>query len=482
MIKKRQENPKDMAYYYSYSKNAVSVGGFIMQKNKIDMCNGPILKQMIMFCIPILLTGILQQFFNSADVILASRLATSGSDTVAAVSTATVITKLIISFFMGCSTGSVVAVTHAIGSKNKKLISETVHTAMFLSVIIGAILTFLGITFSKSILNLINTPENIIKQATLYLQTYFLSMIPLMVYNFGAAILRAVGETKKPLFFLFFAGPIKLILTIVFVSGLKLDVIGLSLATACSMTISAVLATVSLFRRNDDCKLRLNCFKLSLSPLKKILRLGIPSGIQGTTFSLSNIVVQSSVNSLSYIDGFITGNAAVFNIESFSDIFTSAFYQCALNFTGHNIGAKNYIRVKQSLFASSFLSTLVVSLYSITVVILAKPILNIYITDSEQAIEWGVIRITFVFIPLIFQGLMDTTAGTLRGMGVSLSNTVISLLGVCGFRILWCLTVFQMPQFHTPQILYISYPVSWIITYIMQIILYNKVFKKMSNN
>lgn len=448
-------------------------------KNKIDMCNGPILKQMIIYFVPILLTGILQQLFNTVDVILASKLTSSGNNTVAAVSTATIITRLLISFFIGCSSGSIVTLAHAIGSKNKKSITETIHTAMLLSIILGSILTLVGITLTKHILILIHTPEYILKQATLYLQTYFLSMIPNIVYNFGAAILKAFGETKKPLYFLLIAGPIKIILTVVFVYYFKMDVIGLSLATTCSLTVSATLVIISLIKRNDDCKLHPKQLKISILPLKKILRLGIPAGIQSATYSLSGAFIQSSVNTLSHIEGFITGNAAALNIEAYSDIFTGPFFQCALNFTGQNVGAKNHKRVKKSFVTCSFLSAVVISLFSIFVLVFAKQILGLYITNSEEAIKWGYIRICIIFVPLIFQALMDTTAGALRGLGISISNTATSLLGICGFRILWCLTIFQIPQFHTPQVLFVVYPISWVMTYLIQLVLYNKYYKKL---
>ncbi|MBE6787105.1 MAG: MATE family efflux transporter [Ruminococcaceae bacterium] len=445
---------------------------------KIDMCNGPILKPMIKFAIPILLTGFLQQLFNAADVILAGRLGTSGSDAVAAVGSTTAITSLLITFFIGCSVGSAVTVSHALGSKNAKDIKETIHTAMFLSVILGAVLMILGLLFSEVILGAMGTPKDIIGKSTLYLKAYFTGMIPYMVYYFGAAILRATGETQKPLYFLMLSGPIKLVLTIVFVAVLKLDVVGLALATTASQFVSALLIIITLVKRKDESRLEWKSFKIYKKPLMKILRLGIPSGIQSATFSFSNVIIQTSVNSLSVLPGFITGNAAACNIVTFADILTGVFYQCSLNFVGQNVGAKKYDRVKKSTVTALAFSVISVAVFSTLVLIFSKQILGIYITDSNQAIKWGMVRLAFVFTPLIIQGVMDVMSGSIRGMGVSISSTIITLAGVCGVRILWCLTVFKIPQFHTPQVLFASYPISWVITVALQVWLFVFVYKK----
>ncbi len=445
---------------------------------KLDMCNGPIFGKMVRFVIPILLTNVLQQLINAADVILAGRLGTSGSDAVAAVGSTTAITALLINFFIGCSTGSAVTVAHEIGANNERQIKETVHTAMLLAVVLGAVLSVSGFLFAQKILALMGTPDNIIGIASLYLRTYFVGMIGYMVYNFGAAILRAVGETQKPLYFLMLSGPLKLILTIVFVAALGLDVVGLALATAVSQLVSAVLVVITLIKRDDACKLTIKSLKFYSVPLKKILRLGIPSGIQSATFSLSNVVIQSSVNSLSYLPGFVTGNAAACNVSTFADILTGVFYNAALNFTGQNMGAQKYDRVKKVYIISSGISMVVLALFAASTCIFARPILGLFITDSAEAISFGMMRILWIFPFLILQAVMDTTSGVLRGMGISISNTIISLLGVCGFRILWCLTIFKIPQFHLPQVLFLSYPISWVFTFVAQLIIFIAVYKR----
>ncbi len=449
----------------------------MIQKRKLNLNEGPIVSQMIRFVLPIIFLGFLQQIFNVADVILAGQIGESGSNAVAAVGATNSLRILIVNFFAGCSTGSAVATSHAIGAKNKKDISENVHTAMLLSLVIGGILTVVGIAFSGVLLSAMGTPIDILGKASSYLRAYFLTMIPSMVYNFGAGILRANGDTNKPLYFFLVTAPIKLLLTYVFISVFKLDLVGLSLATVCSQTLAAALVVWELMRSNSQIKLSFKDLRFSSKPLGKILRLGIPAGIQSSTFSLSNVVIQSSINSLAFFPGFITGNAAASSIEAFAEVLTGAFLSTGMSFVGQNVGAKKYDRVKRSYFTSLALCTVAVIILSFFVIVFAKPLLSLYITDSNEAIYWGVVRITFIFGPLFIQGLMDTTSGALRGLGISISNTVISLIGFCGLRILWCLTVFKIPKFHTPQGLYIIYPITWVIIAVLQFIVFVIVYK-----
>jgi len=449
-----------------------------VRERRIEMCRGPIVPNMIRYVIPVFFVGLVQRGFQMVDSILAGQIGTSGSDAVTAVGATTALTSLMINFFIGCSTGSAVTVSHAVGSGDKTAIQKTVHTAMLLSVVLGSVLTVLGLLFSKTVLIMMSTPEEIIELAATYLRTYFLGMIPYMVYNFGAAILNTIGENKKPLYYLLISGPVKVLLTVLFVSGFQMDVAGLALATTLSQIVSAVLVIASLVKRTDSCKLRLSELKFSAKPLGKILALGIPSGVQSATFSLSNVLIQSSVNSLSDLNGFVTGNAAACSIEGVAEVTTATFYQMALNFTGQNVGAHRYDRVKKVFTWSLGLSCLAVLILSPTVVLLGRPLLGLYIKDSEEAIQWGMVRITFIFIPLIFQALMDTVCGAIRGMGVSTSSMIICLLGICGIRSAWLITVFQLPAYRTPQVLYSIYPISWILTTGALLVLYRHIYKK----
>ncbi len=433
---------------------------------------------MIRFVLPVLALGFFQQLFNALDVILAGQLGESGSDAVAAVGSTNALRSFMVNFFMGCSTGSAVTVSHAIGAGNKKEIRETVHTAMLLSVLLGAVLTLLGVAFSGAFLALMETPQNIFGKATVYLQSYFLTMISSMIYNFGAAILRANGETKKPLYFYLITAPIKLVLTYLFVSVFGLDLVGLSLSTVVSQSIAAVLVVIELIKTNSDIKLSLKKLRFHVRSLKKILYLGIPSGIQSSTYSLSSVVIQSSVNSLAFLPGFITGNSAAYSIETFAEIVTGAFYQAAMTFVGVSVGAKDYVKVKKSYKIALLLCTVTIALLSSVVILFAKPLLRLYIPDSETAVSWGVVRIIFIFGPLFMQGFMDCTTGTLRGLGVSISNTVISIVGVCGVRILWCLTVFRLPACHNPQMLYSIYPITWTLITALQLVVFLIVYNR----
>ena len=449
-----------------------------MRQKRLDMCHGPMLLPMLSYALPIFGANVLQRLFIAIDIILASHLGTSGSDAIAAVGSTTSLTSLLLGFFIGCATGSAVSVSHALGSGNRALTQKTVHTAMLLSVVIGAAMMITGLCVSRPVLTAMHTPPHVLKLSTAYLNMYFTGMIPSMVYNFSAAILRAAGETRKPLFFLMISGPAKILLTILFVSVCKMDVVGLALANTLSTTISATLSVTILCRRTDDCKLELKNLRFHAGPMKKILALGIPSGIQSATFSLSGVIVQSSVNSLSHLDGFITGNSAAASIEGFAEAITGAFHAVALNFAGQNTGAKDYGRVKRSCITACALCSACILIASPLVLLFDNQLLALYIPDSPQAIYWGTVRMTFIFGPLLFQGFMDTASGTLRGLGASFSGMVVNLLGICGFRILWLLIVFPMAQYHTPQCLYIVYPISWILTPTVQVLLLGFVLRK----
>lgn len=446
---------------------------------RINMCDGPILTVMLRFGLPVLATGLLQQFFNSADVILARHLATSGNDAVAAVGSTTALTSLMINFFIGCSTGSAVTVSRAFGSGDKDAVKQSIHTAMLLALLLGGVLTVGGWTMSRTMLTMMGTPDSIIDLSTQYLNAYFSGMIPHMVYNFGAAILRAIGQSSQPLFFLMISGPLKLLFTIFFVSVCNMDVAGLAFANSCAQTVSAALVVISLLKRKDHCKLTLKSLKFYRKSLKKILQLGIPSGIQSATFSLSNVFIQTSVNSLAVIPGFITGNAAASSICAFADTLTGALYQISLNFTGQNSGALKYDRIKKGYLTTTGLTCVAVGAVACLVCIFSEQLLGLYIADDPEAIYWGKVRIMILFIPLVFQGLMDISSGALRGLEISLQPMVFSLVGICGLRILWSLTIFQIPQFHTPQMLFMCYPITWIVTYIAELILYITMYKKL---
>ncbi len=444
------------------------------EKNKINMLDGPLFSNIVLYTIPIILTSVLQLLFNAADLIVVGRFC--GSVSVAAVGATGSITALIINLFIGLSVGAGVMVAHGLGARKDNEVHRTVHTALPLALVGGIFLTVIGIAFSETFLGLMNTPENVLALSARYMKIYFAGVTFTMVYNFCASILRAAGDTKSPLIFLSIAGVINVGLNVIFVTQLHMNVAGVALATTISQAISAVLVVIALMRRTDACKLELGKMRFYKTQLSKLVSIGLPAGIQGSLFSISNVIIQSSVNSFG--DILMSGNAAAANIEGFVYVMLNAFHQTAVNFTGQNAGAKQYKRIKKILVICLVSVTAVGLTAGITVYLLGPKLLSIYITDSAEAIAYGMIRLTYICLPYFLCGLMDVSTGALRGLGSSLAPMVISILGVCGIRIAWISTVFQIPRLHTPQCLYFSYTVSWTLTFVIQMIAFIIIYKK----
>jgi putative MATE family efflux protein len=383
---------------------------------------------------------------------------------------------LIINLFIGLSVGAGVTVAHAYGCGDDRSVHRTVHTSIPLALASGVVLSIVGIACSETFLNWMGTPEDVLPLSALYMKIYFAGITFNMVYNFCASILRAVGDTKSPLIFLSIAGVVNVGLNVIFVTVFHMNVAGVALATTISQGVSAVLVVLALMRRTDSCHLDLRKLRFHAQQLKKIITIGLPAGIQGSLFSISNVTIQSSVNSFGPV--VMSGNAAAGNIEGFVYVTLNAFHQTAVNFTGQNAGARNYKRVFRTLWLC-LASVSVVGLCAGSLAFLfGRNLLSIYITDSATAIEYGVIRLSFICLPYFLCGLMDVTTGALRGMGASLIPMIISVLGVCGIRILWIATIFQIPAYHTPECLYLSYTISWIATFLTQLVAYIFVFRR----
>ena len=442
------------------------------------MLDGPLFLNIVLYTIPIILTSVLQLLFNAADLVVVGRYC--GSISVAAVGATGAITNLIINLFIGLSVGSGVSVAHALGSQDDQAAHRTVHTALPAALVSGVILTIVGVFLSSTFLKLMGTPENVLALSAVYMRIYFCGITFTMVYNFCASILRAAGDTKSPLIFLAIAGVINVGLNLVFVIQFNMNVAGVALATTISQAVSAILVITALVRRKDACKLELRKMRFYKPQLMKILRIGLPAGIQGSLFSISNVMIQSSINSFG--DVLMSGNAAAGNIEGFVYVAINAFSQTAVNFTGQNAGAKQYRRVSQIMKICLILVAVVGLVAGFTAWYFGETLLSIYITDSPEAIGYGMIRLAYLCLPYFLCGMMDVSTGALRGMGSSLAPMVISVLGVCGIRIGWIATIFQIAQFHTPQSLYLSYAISWTITFAIQmaafIMLYNKLTGK----
>ncbi len=435
-----------------------------MQKSQSDLTKGPLLTGIISYTVPVILTGVLQLLFNAADLVVVGRFC--GSVSVAAVGACGAVINLLVNLFIGLSVGAGVTVAHGIGANKDEDVYRTVHTAIPLAAICGAVLTAVGIAGAGWILALMGTPDNVIGLSTIYMRIYFSGIIASTLYNFGGAILRAAGDTKSPLYFLASAGIVNVLLNLFFVIVLHMDVAGVALATALSQVLSAALVIRALMKREDACKLKLREMKIYGRQLFKIIRIGFPAGIQGSLFSISNVIIQSSVNSFGSV--VMSGNAAAQNIEGFVYISMNSVSQTALNYAGQNHGAGNFDRIKKIMFACLGLAFGAgVSLGGLSV-IFARPLLSIYITDSDESIRYGVIRLTFICLPYFLCGIMDVATGMLRGIGSSLAPMCITVAGVCGFRILWIYTVFQMPEYHSLEILYSSYMISWAMTFAIE--------------
>ncbi len=438
-----------------------------------NMTEGPLFKNIVLYTIPIILTSILQLLFNAADLVIVGRF--RGSLSVAAVGATGSITMLIVNLFIGLSVGAGVTVAHALGAKKDQEVHRTVHTAIPAAILSGVILTVLGISLSTPLLTMMNTPANVLPLSSLYMKIYFGGITFNMLYNFASSILRAAGDTKSPLIFLSVAGILNVFLNVIFVTAFDMNVEGVALATTISQAVSALLVVRALMKRTDPCKLELSRMKIYGVQLKKIIRIGLPAGIQGSLFSISNVIIQSSINSFG--DIVMSGNAAAANIEGFVYVCLNAFHQTAVNYVGQNAGAKKYRRVAKILVICLLLVTVTGVVFGGAVYLLGPKLLSIYITDSAEAISYGIIRMSYICLPYFLCGLMDVSTGALRGMGASIAPMIISVLGVCGIRITWIYTIFQLPQFHTPQCLYFSYTVSWTVTFIIQMIAFMFIYK-----
>lgn len=440
-----------------------------MHKLNASMTSGPLFGPMIAYTVPIILTGILQLFFNAADLVIVGQFGSSGSNAIAAVGCTASISNLMTNFFLGCSAGGGVAVAHAIGAHHDRDVHRAVHTIIPLAAVGGAVISVIGIVFAEPMLKMMSTPDNIIGLSSTYMKIIFAGMLPNMVYNFGASVLRAAGDSKRPLYYLIIAGIVNVILNLFFVLVLDMDVAGVALATVIAHTISAVLVLFALVKRADSCRLELKKLRFYAEPLKKILRLGIPAGIQASLFSISNVIIQSSINALEAVyAGVVAGNAAASNIQNFAFMTNEGFKQTAMNFAGQNVGNGNYKRVKRITNISLFMTLAVCVVVGVVMTLCSRPLLGIYISDSPEAVKWGIIRMYCMCLPYFAGGLMDVTTGILRGMGQSIFPMLASVFGVCVFRVIWIFTVFQLEAFHTPESLWISYIISWLLTFAIQ--------------
>ncbi|MBP3609542.1 MAG: MATE family efflux transporter [Lachnospiraceae bacterium] len=444
------------------------------KKYEIDMCNGPILKKMLLFAVPLMFSSILQLLFNAADIVVVGRFA--GDDSLAAVGSTSSLINLLTNLFIGLSVGANVLVARYFGAKKEEDLKETVHTAMTLSILGGIVLTIIGMVGAPVILTWMQTPPEVLSLAVTYLRVYFVGMTAMMVYNFGSSILRAIGDTKRPLYFLTIAGVVNVALNLVFVIVFHWGVFGVGLATTISQVISAFFVLRCMMREQGGIRLDLKCLGINKSKLLQIMQIGIPAGFQGMLFSLSNVVIQSSVNSFGNI--VVAGNSAASNIEGFVYVGMNAFYQAAISFMGQNVGAGKYSRVNKILLAAETCVIVIGLLLGNLVVLFAEPLLALY-TDSAIVMEAGMVRLRMICTIYCLCGMMDVMVGALRGLGYSIAPMIVSLLGACVFRLIWIATIFQMEQFHRIETVYISYPISWTLTFLAHVVTFIIVRKRL---
>ena len=447
------------------------------KKYEIDMCHGPLLGKILVFYIPLMLSGILQLLFNAADIIVVGQFA--GNESLAAVGSTGALINLIINLFIGLSVGANVLVARYYGANQQAELKEMVQTAIATSVISGILLVFVGFFVAKPALTLMGTPDDVVGQSVLYMRIYFAGMPFMMAYNFGAAVLRAVGDTKRPLYYLLIAGIVNVILNLIFVIYFSMHVAGVATATGISQAISAVLVIRCLLKTDSVYKLELKGIKISMDKLGKMFKIGLPAGVQGALFSISNVLIQSSVNSFGSVA--MAGNTAGSNIEGFVYTSMNAFYQSAISFCGQNYGAKEYKRVGKALFICEVLVILVGLLLGNGAYLAGGTLLKLYSSDPE-VISYGILRMRYISVIYFLCGMMDVMVGGLRGIGYSIMPMLVSLTGACLFRIVWIYTIFQ--EVRTLPCLYISYPISWILTFsvhlICFLIVYKKLFRKSS--
>ena len=448
-----------------------------MEKHyELDMCSGSILKKMLIFSLPLMCSSVLQLLFNAADIVVVGRFA--GDASLAAVGSNTALINLLTNLFIGLSVGANVLAARHYGADEQKELSKTVHTSMLVSLFSGLLLTVIGLLFARQLLVLMKTDKEVLELAAIYLRIYFIGMPAMMVYNFGSALLRAVGDTKRPLHYLFFAGVINVVLNLIFVILLKMDVAGVALATVISQCVSAVLIVRCLMNEQGGMQLVFSELKFDVKKFLSIMRIGLPAGFQGVVFSLSNVVIQSSINLFGKT--VVAGNSAASNIEGFIYVAMNAFHQATLSFTGQNIGAGKTERINRILL-TGLLCVFVTGAVLGGGVLLAGPqLLGLY-SESAEVTAAGMVRLKFVLSTYFLCGMMDVMVGSIRGMGYSVMPMIVSLIGACGLRLLWIATVFQMEQFHSVETIYTSYPVSWTITFVTHLICFAVVRKKLAD-
>jgi len=432
---------------------------FHSRHREMDMTEGKLLPNILLFALPLMASSILQLLFNAADVIVVGRFGPDRENALAAVGSTGALINLIVNLFLGLSIGTNVVVARYCGARRQKEVSEAVHTSIAISLFGGVILAVVGVLFSNTFLRWMGSPDNVLPLATLYMKIYFLGMPVNMIYSFGAALLRAIGDTRRPLIYLTIAGVVNVLLNLMFVIVFNMSVSGVALATIISQAISATLVFLCLLRSETPVRVSLRHIRIVPDKFREIARIGLPAGLQGMCFSLSNVLIQSTVNSFGSI--VMAGNTAAANIEGFIYVAMNALHQACITFTSQNVGAGKYDRIRKVCFEC--VTTCAVIGLSIGLVywVFRVPLLHIY-SDLDEVIAAALVRTRIIAFSYFLCGVMDVLCGALRGLGSTITPMVVSILGACAFRIFWIYAI--LPMNRTLTMLYISYPVSWLIT------------------
>lgn len=447
--------------------------------NKSRILEGNLVKNIIIYTIPTILTGVLQLLFNATDTIMVGKFA--GPNALAAVGATGALINLMVNVFMGLSIGASVCVAQYYGAKDKNGVSQTTHTAIILSVIMGVLVAVFGFFCSRTFLELMDTPSDVINGSTLYMKIYFLGMPANMLYNFGAGILRSQGDTKHPMIYLTISGVLNVILNAIFMICFHMTVDGVATATVCSQYLSAVLIVLHLMRTSEWTRLELSKLRITVSKMKKIMLIGFPAGLQSFLFSCGNVAVQSSVNSFG--GDFMAGNTASGNIEGFIWIAMNSFQHTALTFVGQHIGAKKVNKLPKIIL----LNVLFVSITGISIalctIIFRYPLLSLYLDDAS-IIETAIDRLLVIATTYFICGIMDVLTGSLRGLGSSMVPMVLTVVSVCGVRIAWVLTIFKALRAteYAHIVLYVCYPASWIVAVISMSVATVILYKRLKRN
>lgn len=437
-----------------------------MHHQNNDYTEGPLLWRILIFTFPLMLSNMLQLLYNAADVMVVGQFGTTQS--LAAVGSTGSLTGLIVNLFLGLATGVSVMVAQQLGARKAKDVSDTAHTAVLISLIGGVVISVVGVLFARQWLEWMGSPDDVIDLAALYMRIYFIGMPANMLYNFGSAILRASGDTKRPLMYLSISGLINVLLNLLLVIVFHMDVAGVAIATVAAQVISAILVLLALMHSEECYRIDLRQLRIYKSKLIQMIRLGLPAGLQSSLFAISNILIQSSINSFGAAA--MAGNTAGSNIDAFIYTAGNSVYHAGVTFTGQNVGAKKYHRIRRITWIC--VSVVLVICLTITglVYLLRTPLLSIYTSDPE-VLYYANIRLNIMGTTYFLAALMDLMCGQLRAMGKSLVPMIVSVFGACGLRIVWIYTVFAF-WFHSMESLYISYPITWFITGAVHFICY----------